>query len=205
MLNAFEFEDNVILKFKAKTRLWQMERGFIEVEAGTLASPFRQNGLRKGYVFHGKGILILDTIVETHQGAIGKSVERDLSDLFLMIAKVESIGGSLVPAEKEDLVALGYQSEVELVTKGRNLLDRLRDGHLTGCHFHVHEPCSSLFAFANGMNRLDILVAHNGKIVYKAADTIFVLNRDNVIFRDKDEFALSTADGPTIMKGRIFT
>ncbi|MCW3986518.1 MAG: hypothetical protein NWE91_08965 [Candidatus Bathyarchaeota archaeon] len=41
-----------------------------------MALPIVLNDQRKGYIFHGHGKLILDTIVETEKGAIGKSVEK---------------------------------------------------------------------------------------------------------------------------------
>ena len=56
---------------------------------------------------------------------------------------------------------------------------------------HSRQCCSEsnrfIFAFSNETDKLDMLVAKNSKIVYKAKDLVFALNKDNVVLRSPSE------------------
>jgi hypothetical protein len=64
--------------------------------------------LRK-VIFHGEGRLILDAIIETKEGVIGKAIEKELKDPFLMLGNTEKINSFLETANDEDLVKTGYE------------------------------------------------------------------------------------------------
>ena len=63
--------DKTALKANENMILWRTEKGTIEIGKNTLAIPIKLDDQRKGYIFHGQGKLLLDTIVETHEGAVG--------------------------------------------------------------------------------------------------------------------------------------
>jgi len=88
--------------------LWQTEKGIIEISKSTLAVPIKLDDQRKGYVFHGQGKLLLDAIVETEEGAVGKSVEKELNEPFLMLGDTEEIGQHLITASEEDLTKMSF-------------------------------------------------------------------------------------------------
>jgi hypothetical protein len=88
MPQNFQLE-STILKAKETLTLWQTENGIIEINTNTLAVPIKLDNQQKGYIFHGHGKLLLDTIVETNEGAIGKPVEKEINEPFLMLGETE--------------------------------------------------------------------------------------------------------------------
>ena len=104
--------------------LWQSDKGQITVNKGTLAVSLRIGRKRRGYVFHGQGKLILDTIIETKEGAVGKSVQEELSKPFLMIGHIDETQECLIDASDEEISRLGYVSQEEFAEKAEDLCHR---------------------------------------------------------------------------------
>jgi len=103
----YQLEDTTLKTSEDKT-LWQTERGIVKIRKNTLVLPIRLDGQRKGYVFHGNGELVLDTIVETEEGALGKPVEREVNKPFLLLGAKEDLLPSLDTAQQEDIQKAGY-------------------------------------------------------------------------------------------------
>ncbi|UCE44239.1 MAG: hypothetical protein JSV57_01775, partial [Candidatus Bathyarchaeota archaeon] len=59
---------STILKTVKAIKLWESERGIVEVSKNTLAISIKLDDQGRGYIFHGHGKLLLDTIVETEEG-----------------------------------------------------------------------------------------------------------------------------------------
>ncbi|MGQ9538260.1 MAG: hypothetical protein ACUVTE_01545 [Candidatus Bathycorpusculaceae bacterium] len=59
---------------------------------------------------HSEGKLILDAIIKTDEGAVGKPVEKEIEKPFIMIGNVEHVLQNLVVASKQDLAIKGYVS-----------------------------------------------------------------------------------------------
>jgi len=76
-----------ISKVTETTTLWQAERGIVEISENALAIPIELGDQQKGHVFHGQGKLLLDAIAETDEGAIGKTIEKELDEPFLMLGE----------------------------------------------------------------------------------------------------------------------
>ena len=70
---------STVSKASEAVTLWQMEKGIVEISKNTLAVPIGLGDKERGYVFHGNGKFLLDSIVETEEGAIGQPVEKELS------------------------------------------------------------------------------------------------------------------------------
>ncbi|MDH7564329.1 MAG: hypothetical protein QHH24_05565 [Candidatus Bathyarchaeota archaeon] len=94
--------DKTVLKTKDAVFLWRTERGIVEVAKDTLAISVNSGDKRRGYVFHGQGKFLLDAIVETEEGAVGKSVEKTLKEPFLMLGNTEEIAQHFVNADEKD-------------------------------------------------------------------------------------------------------
>jgi len=183
--------DNTILKTIEPVTLWRTEKGTVEIGKNTLAIPIKLNDQQKGYIFHGHGKLLLDTIVETREGAVGKPIESELNELFLMLGKTEEIQQHLSVAVKEDLTKMGYESEQGFVDKAETLFDQF----FGKTRMHNHQCCGNshgvIFAFPNEADKLDVLVANGSKLVYKAMNQVFVSNNEKVVLKTPTEVIVS--------------
>lgn len=195
---------DTISKTSENITLWQTEKGIIEIGKETLALPIELNDQRKGYIFHGHGKLVLDTIVETEKGAIGKSVEKEINYPFLMLGDTKETQQSLTTATDEDLIGRGYENHQEFVTKAEDLLDRFFKDRMHGRRCS-DEDYGFIFAFLNQRDQLDILVAKGSKLVYKAMDIVFVSNRNNVVLKSSSGM-VCTNNGKSVIikKGKSF-
>jgi hypothetical protein len=183
--------DTTTLKTTETMTLWRTEKGTVEIGKNTLAIPIKLNDQRKGYIFHGHGKLLLDTIVETQEGAVGKPVESELNELFLMLGETEEIQQHLSTATKEDLTKIGYESEKGFIEKAENLFD-----HFFGnMRMHNQQCCGNnygvIFAFPNEAGKLDTLIANGSKLVYKAMNQVFVSNDGKVVLKTPTEVIVS--------------
>lgn len=192
----YELESTVVKTGEALT-LWKKDNGIVEIAKGAIAIPVKMGDERKGYVFHGHGKLILDTIIETEKGAVGKPVEKEIDEPFLMLGKTEQ---QFSKADKEDLKVMNYESEQEFLAKAETLFDRFL-GKQT---LHVHHCCGHtngyIFAFINKNGKLDILLADDSKLVYKAMDKVFVSNKNKIVLKTPNEVIVSNDRKPLIFK-----
>jgi hypothetical protein len=183
--------DNVVLKTSEPLKLWQNERGLVEIDKDALSVGVIADGRVRGYVFHGQGRLVLDTIVETDEGAFGKPVERKLSEPFLMLGDIEGAGLHLGAANDEDLAKMGYKNQKEFTTTVGDLFYRiLKRRRMHGFHYcGLREGL--VFAFPNKVDRLDYLVARGVKIVYRALNMTFVSNERNLVLKSPGHTVVS--------------
>jgi hypothetical protein len=157
-------QDNTILKATEALKLLQSEKGIIEIDKDTLAVPIKLDDRQEGYVFHGHGKLLIDTIVETREGAIGESVEKEINEPFLMLGDTKDMEGRLSDADKENLTAMGYESEQAFMDKAKNLLNQfLNNERVSNFHCCCGNTHGLVFAFPNRA-RLDILLARGSNL-----------------------------------------
>lgn len=184
--------DNTILKTNEALTLWQIDKGVIEIDKNALVISIKLDNQQKGYVFHGNGKLLLDTIVETDEGAIGEPVEKEISEPFLMLGDTEETQQHLSAANKANLREMGYESEQEFMTKAEDLFSQFLGKGRTNSHQCC---CGSdhgfIFAFPNKAGKLDILVANGSRLVYKAMSKVFVSNKNKVVLKTPKEVVVS--------------
>jgi len=188
--------DDTISKSTEIIRLWQTETGILEIDKNTLATPIMLNDKRKGYVFHGQGKLLIDTIVETEEGAIGKSLENMLNEPFLMLGVTEDLQKNLTKATEEDLTRKGYKNSQELLDKAESLCNLFFERKLNS-HENTFEGRGLVFAFPNENNKLDLLVAKDSKIVYKGTKLVFVSKGNKVVLKIPGE-VICTSNGRSV-------
>jgi len=178
--------DKTIFKITKTVTLWKTERGLIEINENTLALPIKHENQRKGFIFHGHGKLLLDAIIETKKGAVGKSIEKEINEPFLMLGNVEEIQQNLCTANNEDLTKMGYENPERFIAKAEALYGRFL------VNIRLGSPCEEelIFAFQNKTSKLEILVAKGSKLVYRAKDIIFVSSKDKVILKSPGKVAL---------------
>ncbi|MEM2916903.1 MAG: hypothetical protein QXN63_00905 [Candidatus Bathyarchaeia archaeon] len=176
--------ESTVLKTTEPITLWKTEKGLIEIDANALALPIKHDNQRKGYIFHGCGKLLLDAIVETQKGAVGKPIEKEIKEPFIMLGAKEEVGQRLTTANSEDLAKMGYETQEAFFRKAEDLYDRLLR------NIRVGPRCEKglIFAFQNKAH--SFLVTKGSKLVYKAAGIIFVSDEDKVVLKSLDGIAL---------------
>jgi hypothetical protein len=194
--------DNAISKAAEDTKLWQTEKGIVEIEKNTLAIPVIMNDQVKGYIFDGHGKLLLDTIVETKEGAVGKPIEKEIHEPFVMLGNAEMTGRNLKPASSEDLAEAGYADRLGFMAKAEGLLDRFfKNGRIHSCRCSYGEE-GLLFAFRNPADDLDILLAEDAKIVYKAMDTVFISDMNRAILKSCEVVCVSSGKSVVVKRAK---
>lgn len=188
-----------ISKAPTTITLWQMERGIIKIRENTLAVPIKLDDHQKGYVFHGQSKLLLDAIIETDEGAVGKSIEKELDKPFLMLGETKEIGRQLINASEEDFTLMGYESQQGFVEKAEDLCDRFFRGKMDS-HESFDGDCGLVFAFENDTSKLDVLLAKDSKLVYTTRDLVFVSNENKVVLKSPDEVVVSNNGKSVIIK-----
>lgn len=181
---------NTTLKADEPMTLWKTENGMIEINKGTLAEPIMLDDQRKGYVFHGQSKLLLDTIVETEKGAVGKPVEKEMTEPFLMLGDTDNIQQRLSTANKQDLETRGYENEQEFTARAKELCDRFF-GRKICEHGTFGWNHGFIFAFPNNTNKLDVLIAKDANLVYEAADRVFLTNKGKTILKTPSEVIIA--------------
>lgn len=181
---------NTVLKSTEALTLWHTERGVVETSKNTLAILLKLHNQREGYILHGQGKLLLDAIVETDEGAVGKSVEKELNEPFLMLGKTEEIQQHLIKASEENLAEMGYKNQQGFADEAEDLCDRFFKGKVNS-HEGFDRDHGSIFVFQNEAGKLDILIAKDSKLVYTATDMVFVSNEDKSVLRKPGEVVVS--------------
>jgi hypothetical protein len=181
-----------ISKTTESTKLWDSERGIVEIDQNTLVIPIMLEDEERGHIFHGHGKLLLDTIVETEEGAIGKPVEKELNKCFLMLGGLGETSQHLSEANKEDLAEMGYETQQEFLDEAENLIDRFFRNSKTRDRHHFGKHQGYIFAFQNQNDKLDILVAKGPKLVYTSKGLVFVSNQNKVVLKSPEEVICSS-------------
>jgi hypothetical protein len=183
---------NEILRTTQSTILWRNEKGVVEIAEDVPVVTISFDGKQCGYVFRGRGRLRVDTIAETAQGAVGKPVDKEISEPFLMLGDPEGIQDSLKPADDEDLVRLKIEGTQDFLTAAEELLDKfLQSSSNRHRRRFNNERGSFIFAFQNERGRLDLLVGKGTKLVYTAADKVFVSKGNKVVLTSDGEVVIS--------------
>lgn len=200
-MNAHNFSlGDEIQETTENTVLWQTEDGIVQTEKGTLTIPITTEDNIEGYIFHGHAKLVLDTIVETREGAIGKPVERTINETFLMLGNTNSLKQKLTTANPETLKKSGFKNEQEFMTDAKNLFD-LFLGKVTMHNGWIsHSEDTYIFAFPNMPNRLDKLIAKNHRIIYKAADKVFVKSKNKIVLKTPNDVIIRGYGSSLIVK-----
>jgi hypothetical protein len=190
--------DETISKTTQNITLCKTRKGNLEINKDTLAIPIRHDGQLRGFVFRGQGRLLIDTIVETEEGAIGKPVDKELTAPFLMIGDLEETQKYLAETSEEDLAPMGYQNRQEFKGAAEILCNQFFGGWSNNWQ-HFKGDRSHIFAIRNEEGELDILVVKDSKLVYKANDATFVSNDDKVVLKTPNEVVCSSNEKSVIV------
>lgn len=177
--------DSKVSKISEDVVLWKNDKGILEISEGTLAIRVIVDSRPCGYVFLGKGKLLIDTIVETNKGAVGKSVENALDEPFLMLGSFD--GQKLEDTKQEDFLKLNYENQQQLLSKAEQLLTQFfeKSTHKGKHSRFFEEDRGFIFAFPNEKGKLDILVCKDDKIVYTSTDKVFVSKGEKTVLTSR--------------------
>ncbi|MFQ5759165.1 MAG: hypothetical protein ACE5IF_05765 [Candidatus Bathyarchaeia archaeon] len=188
------------LKTVEDATLFQNDRCIVSALKGTLTLPIIIDEETEGYVFHGAGKLLLDAVIETSRGAVGKPINRDLKDPFLMIGGAKETRESLDPADSSDLSKLGYEN-LEAFSKRANELCR----SLFKRKFRridLDEKEARVFAFQNVDAKPDVLVSKKDKLVYTSRRNVYVFKGDKDILKRPGEVVVSKKGRTIVVNDR---
>jgi hypothetical protein len=190
-LKCYELSDEFLETSQSLT-LWKSEKSIVEVEDNTPVIQLILDEDVRGYIFGGKGRLVVDTIIETDRGAIGKPVERDITDPFLMMGNTSAIQESLRPLDKEKFTDLKVISKEKFREKAEELLDQFfADSSCRRKRSSFKEVNGFVFAFPNEKNELDILLCKDYKLVFTSSDKVFVSKGKKEILTSHGEVVVS--------------
>jgi len=164
-------------KLTQDTILLQSQKCVIKATAGTLALPILIDKRRGGHLFIGKGDFTLDAIIETTRGAVGKSITRNLdpNQPYIMLGEAANLNQNMAPATAQDLANMGCKSMEEFLAKANDAFDRF--AHTRHGRIDI-EKNAHMFAFITENTKWDILVAKEGKLVYKSRQRVYVYKDD---------------------------
>lgn len=194
-----------VSKVTKKIALFKTDKGILEILENTLALPINVKGQLAGYVLCGEGRLLLDTIVETGEGAVGESVDRELNKSFLMLGTQEDLQENLSSANKEDLTKYGFNGQQEFKADAEDLLAQF-SAHTHRKKFHCNETFSKgsgfVFAFPNDEDDLDILITKGSKLIFETSDTVFVSNGGKVVLKGSQGVIVSNNGKSVVIRNR---
>lgn len=190
------------LKLLQDRTLFKNERCVVDASKDTIALPITLDEKTEGYIFHGVGKLLLDTIIETSRGAVGKPIERDLQMPFLMIGETEQITESLGQADSRDLSKLGYESPEAFSKKAEELLRSLFARRYSSIDLDGKE--ASIFAFENANAKPDVLVTKEDRLVYTSRRNVFVFKGDKGVLKRPGEILVSRKGRAIVIDTRHF-
>jgi hypothetical protein len=192
--------DAEISKTTVKITLWKNEKGIVDIANGTLAIKVLLDNKPCGYIFHGKGTLLLDTIIETEKGAIGRSIEKPLDKAFLMFGSLEETQHQFTNAGNEDLSIGDYEDQQQFMQAAQSLLDEFFDRSTNRLEHSktLNNNGVLVFAFPNEVDKMDILVVKDSKLVYTSNDKVYVLKGERAVLTS-DEGVVVTNHGKSII------
>ena len=179
------------LKLLQDTTLLKNERCIVNAFKDTLALPIEFDEETLGYVFHGKGKLLIDSIIETRRGAVGKSTERDLKEPFLMLGGTKEISNSMNPADTSDLSKLGYESAQAFVKSADEACERFFKRKIRHDHLDFDAKDARLFAFMREEDGYDTLISKRDKLLYTSDEEVYVFKGDKGILKRPGEVVVS--------------
>lgn len=158
-------------KLSKDLTLLQNEKCLITVRGGTLALPILVEGNPRGYFFIGMGQFILDAIIDTPKGAIGKSLFADLNRPFLMFSADNTIVEDLVPASDQDVSNIGNANLEDFLLKANDVF-----AHITMVHnkYLKVEKGTQMFAFFSPDKTWDILLAKEDKLIFTSRNKVYI-------------------------------
>jgi hypothetical protein len=181
---------NTPLKISEDTTLLKTERCLITALKDTLALPITFNERVHGYFMHGSGKLVIDTIIETSRGAIGKPTEKDLTKPFVMFGGTEEVRDKMVEADLSSLNRMGYENLENFQRKAEELCEELLGRKM--CWTYDEKRHTRIFLFEIDRGSHDMLISRNAKnLVYISTGKVYVFGDNKSLMTSPNEVLIS--------------
>lgn len=189
-----------LCKLVQEATLIENEKCRVTMEADTLASQVCIEGRMEGYVLHGEGRLILDAIIETRGGAVGKSIVRELGEPFIALAtSKENLNIALSPATLEDLRKVGYDSPEAFIERVDGLLGKFfRKGRRISAS--ILDEKFKVFAFPVN-DAFEILLASKDSVVYVKKGGSYIFKGGRQVAMELGDVVISKFGKLVVIKG----
>jgi hypothetical protein len=185
MWKNYELGDKV-LELDENLTLCRSDRVLVSSNKGTLAVAVKCADQREGLVLLGHGRLVVDAIVETEDGALGKPIDRELSRPFLMLGDIGETSQHLKEVSKEDVARNRLKVE-EIFGEAQNLIDRFL-GRRANCGYGCHHKGEGLvIAFVTDEDGLDVLVLNGSRLVFRGKNISFVAQGNHSVLTSAEQ------------------
>jgi len=202
MYSGFEL-GNTVYKFVEDVTLLETDKCIVKVFKDSLVLPLTFGNVQ-GYFIHGKGRLVVDTIIETRKGAFGKPTDKELKEPFIAFGDVGEIKEKTAEAEPSSLTVLGYRDVEALREKAEEICREVL--RKTTFHRDFEKEGKRVFYFLTEGDSYDVLVSKdNGKLVYVSKGKVFVFSDRKSLFTGFGEVVVSKGDKTVIVaNGNVF-
>jgi hypothetical protein len=180
--------DSKPLKLLSGLDLLKTDRCVVKVEKDTLALPILIDDRTAGSLFHGSGQFIIDTIIETKKGAIGKSTNKDLTQPFIMLGKAPTMENKFSTVDSPDLERLGYSNAEMFVKAANDYCSRFMKGKMHCGDLEAENDY--IFAFPDA-ECFDILVSKENKLIYTSKKRVFVSKEGKEVLTSPEHIVVS--------------
>lgn len=178
------------LKIIEDTTMLKTDKCVITAHKDMLALPLTFNEKIRGLFMCGKGRLVIDTIIETSKGAIGKPTEKELVKPFIMIGGTAEVEEKMSEADSSSLSVMGYESLEAFRRQAEEICERILDGKVNRTNINGTQTC--MFFFLIDENSYDTLISKNArKLVYLSNGKVYVFGDDKSLMTGPNEILLS--------------
>ncbi len=189
-------------KVDAMAEIARTEKALIQVDSGSLYFPIIRASVEVGGVFIGSGKVIVDAIVETKRGAIGKSQELIWSgSLILFSMSVEWVPPSILPVSNKDLELHQLKSKDEATEQAQQIFERnLTEASSRFDDFFVlkrHGWC--VIILDREMGKIHIL-ASKDRIVMKHPNSSLIIKGNRMVRKDGHKKLIITGQRGHILR-----
>ena len=181
---------NTPFKLVENLTLLKTDKCILTAFKDTLVLPLTLNEEALGFFMHGTGKLVIDTIIETSKGAVGKPIEKKLTEPFIMVGNVEEFKNKMIEADLPGLGVFGYQNPGAFHRKAVETCDRILkekvDRRIT------NGERKRIFFLSSDEGHYDTLVSREGReLIYISGEKIYLFGDDKSVISRPNEVLLS--------------
>lgn len=193
--------DSEIMISTQEYELISHDKAYVKMDAGCLWVYLLEDDKRVGVAFIGPSSFAVDAIAETKMGAMGESVNGELSGVQLYIG-ASSLENISQPASSSDLQIKGFTNSESFISAIESTIsDHLNGDDKTS---HIDKKESSQIFFGKDSNGTKILIVLSEKkgLVFIYGKHVFVVDDDNLVSVSKKGVAVTNSDGKQIIIGK---
>ena len=176
------------------------EKVLVRVQPGSLWAELAQDGRQVGAVIHGPAEYAFDAIVETEEGALGKSFRGEIEEykIYMGGTDLQAQSGT---ASQEELLARGFPSAEAFINgAGESLgLHNIRnDGHISS----AGGPGEGVVLWSDDGVKKNVITAKGRSQVLVKDKTVYTLSDDNYVMVDDGRVSIKGPGGKRLLIDR---